>query len=496
MRFIPTVVLVALVTLSGCFAERSVRYSAALLPARPPVPAPRADSGRERGAAERSSMNEAPPENLQAAPRSLLVTSAVPVARNWLRRQHADLEQYLPKGERPALLTEDLTTSPGKARDVNAYFNVNPSTLHTILANYDGLKHSSQASGANYAIEQPAPPWPGFEDIWIPIDYAGFELSGRLGLARDERGNVRDADCIVILPGIFGDNSVERTRQIATALHDAGLHALALELRGCGQTERRFPNFGITWGTFEAGDLLAVSEWLEAQPHINRTGLVAFCWGSNVALITAWEDGRADDDPMVTPQLRKLVRPRSSRPHFQAGILVFSPCLPFENICDQTQTEWSLLSNPVLAKLQKEIRTRCERRAYDIPPYDLRALIDEEAKRSPASYPGGVQDGYQFLRLYPYKNEPWANKFESMRVPVLIVQGCNDPLTNAQPVADILAQTKNRNVAAVILPGGGHVGFAPYAPDYFYGLLFRFFDPERGVAATRESPGLPVVMRS
>ena len=40
---------------------------------------------------------------------------------------------------------------------------------------------------------------------------------------------------------------------------------------------------------------LAVSEWLQAQPHIRRTGLVGFCSGANEALLTAWHYGRPAD---------------------------------------------------------------------------------------------------------------------------------------------------------------------------------------------------------
>jgi hypothetical protein len=39
-------------------------------------------------------------------------------------------------------------------------------------------------------------------------------------------------------------------------------------------------------------------------------------------------------------------------------------------------------------------------------------------------------------------------------------------------------------VSAVVLSGGGHVGFAPFAKDYFYSLIANYFDARVGVAAS------------
>ncbi|MGE3180731.1 MAG: alpha/beta fold hydrolase, partial [Phycisphaerae bacterium] len=286
-----------------------------------------------------------------------------------------------------------------------------------------------------------------------------------------------------LLPGIFGDNSVGRTRDIAMALRDSGFHVCAVELRGCGQTEKRFPDHRMTFGTYESGDLLALADWLEQKPHVRRTGLIGFCWGSNVGLVTAWEDGRADDDPGVSDLIQEKLRPRDGKVHFQAGMLLFSSVLPFEDVCDACETTWSVVSNPILDRLQNEIKTRMTRKGYPNPDGSLRRLIEIEAAHATGSMQG-VEDGYRFLRLFPYKDLPYHNKLESIRVPTLLVHAANDPLTDAQPLANLIAETENENVAALIIPGGGHVGFGPYAPEYFYSLILRFFDPERGAGGT------------
>ena len=49
-----------------------------------------------------------------------------------------------------------------------------------------------------------------------------------------------------------------------------------------------------------------------------------------------------------------------------------------------------------------------------------------------------------------------------------------------------MARTKNPNVGALLTEGGGHVGFASYARDWFYSVILSFFDPVRGAEATVE----------
>ena len=41
----------------------------------------------------------------------------------------------------------------------------------------------------------------------------------------------------------------------------------------------------------------------------------------------------------------------------------------------------------------------------------------------------------------------------AVRVPVLIIQSANDPLSSPQAVADFISDTSNPNIAAVIVPG-------------------------------------------
>ena len=470
---------VSLITLTGCFSERSVRLSPQRLAALAPSAAP----GAVAGASPLCSAAEA----VAAAAE----TAGPPTTRSWLRAQHPRLARLLPRGKQRALLTDDLRAGdePEQAIDVAAYFGVKPSVLHKLTQNLNGISHTAQASGRNDALGAPAAAWPGFEDVWIPIDFDpyGLEASCRIGFATDAAGRQRDADCIVLLPGIFGDNAVQRTRDIALSLRDAGFHVCAVELRGCGQTHKRFPNHAMMFGVLEAGDLLAIAEWLEAKPQVRRTGLVGFCWGSNIALLTAWENGRRPDEPGVAAKLAPALRPPTTRRHFEAGILNFSAVLPFEDVADKTDTPVGMLTDPVINSLEKQVQARQEFCGYANPDTSLWKLIDEEFARAHGAYPGSVLDGRDYLRLYPYRDKLFVNKLERIEVPTLFVHAANDPLTDAQPLANLIVQTQNPNVAAVVLPGGGHVGFGPYAPEYFYGLMLSFFDPIYGAAAPKNT---------
>jgi len=411
-----------------------------------------------------------------------------PSTREWLARAHAHLGHLLPEYDPSVLLTEDLIDPSGAPVDVMRHFGRTGQRLRTLRDNWHGIAHSAQAIGGGEAVDEPAPPWPGFEELWIPIR-DGLALYGRLGLAEDG-GRVLRADCIVILPGLFGDLSILRTRDLAMALRSAGFHALALDGRAHGRTEARYPDIYCNFGVLETIDLLHVSEWLERQPFVRRTGLVGFCWGANLGLLAAWYDGRPERHRSITEALAARLPEVSPRRHFRAGVLAFASVLHFEELADQLEKPRAYLMDPILATMQETIRRRAGRKHHPERTHSLRKLIEFEFARSELDYPDAVRDGYHFLRFKPYRGEPAGAKLAEARIPVLIVHAVNDPLCPAQDVADLMAGVDNSNVAAMILAGGGHVGFAPYARAYYFSLILNFFDPLCGAAAAG-TPGKP-----
>lgn len=401
-------------------------------------------------------------------------------ARRWLRYAHQRLRPLLPAHERAALLSADLVDTDQAPRNVYATMDEERAGIHTVFSNYHGVLHSAQATGADINVEQPAPQWPGCQWVWIPIGQE-FELAGQLGLARRD-GHVLDSDCIIILPGFFGDTGPKRSADLAQALLRAGFHVLGLEQRGCGQTERRFPHVPYTFGVLETGDLLAVAAWLEAQPHIRRTGMMGFCWGANQVLLAAWEEALPPDEPSIDPRLRRLQTTTDGQRHFEAGMLAFSPTLRFEDFADACEFPRSVWNNAILDRFQTEVENRQARRGYPVNG-SLRRLVISEYQRLPGAYENMVLDGYDYLRFLPYRGHSAGDKLERVRVPTLIIHAINDPMANAQDVADLMATVENPNVAAIMLPGGGHLGFAPFAREYFYSLVLNFFDAQRGPVA-------------
>lgn len=417
-------------------------------------------------------------------------------ARTWLASAHEQLRSLLPEGP-SALHTDELILPSGQPVDVFRHFGIKPEHLPSLRHNWNGLAHTAQSSGASTEEDKPTPPWPGFEDVSIPV-VSGVEIRGRMAHARCQ-GEIIDADCIVILPGILGDNNVLRTRDLAQALVASGFHVMALELRGHGETARCRPDVFYNFCTLESLDLLLVSRWLEARPHVRRAGLIGFCWGANHALLAAWMDGSRTDHPSIRPKLASCMETQwalgrgeasptqqpgsevcqhktwSDSAHWTAGVIAFSPVLRFEELIEAMESRVSRFRHPALAGLQDSIESRMKRRGYPNPSGSLLQLIREEISRTSLGYPEAPEDSIHFTRFLPRRDKPDHAKLESARVPVLIVHGANDPLAKAQDVADLIARTKNPNVAALILPGGGHIGFAAYAKAYYYSLILNYF---------------------
>jgi predicted alpha/beta-fold hydrolase len=384
----------------------------------------------------------------------------------------------LPASRAPALLTEDLIVPEGRPRDVFVHFGINPDRLASLRGNWDGLTHTAQATGADSTPGLATPHWPDYEDIWIPVD-EGVEISGRLGLATANDKSAEPRDCIVILPGLLGDNNVLRTRDLCDALRTCGFHALALEFRGHGRTLIGRPDLYYGFAVLETIDLLAISRWLEEQPYVRRTGLIGFCWGANHALIAAWYDSCRGDHVSVNPALRAILPAVPDYRHYSAGVMALSPVLRFEELIAALDKPWSKFKHPVLSGLQTNIRTRMAYRRVEDTSGSLRRCILHEFFHTVLKYEQGFDDSVKFLRLLPYQGLPDHHKLEKVRVPLVIVFAANDPLSRSQDVADLIATTGNPNVGAVVLPGGGHVGFAPYAKPYYYSLILNFFSRSR-----------------
>ncbi len=464
--------ILAALLVSGCFSERSFRVSPREIEwlASPPARSEPSSPARSQRTFSADTNGHADTDRIPPA--------ALPDTRRWLARAHAHLAHLLPPARYAPLLSEDLRDPSGRPIDVFAHFRERPETLHTLFGNLSGLEDTAQATGAD-ASDQPPPAWPGFEDVWIPVA-PDLQLFGRLGFAERD-GRRLDAPAVIVLPGLFGDLHVQRTRDVCAVLRENGIHALAVELRGFGQTGLRYPAPDYLFGLRESGDLCTVAAWLQQQQHVRETGMIGFCWGANHALLAAWEASRPARHAAISQRIAPLMAPTPRTPVLRAGVIAFSPCLRFEEIIARCEQPWGLFDNPVLHSLQNTIRRRMHARHGRDDSGSLRRVIEAEFARGGLDVPC-VEDTLTYLRWMPYQGKPDGDKPLDFRVPVLIVQGGNDPLTSAQYVADFVARYSSPNLAAMVLPGGGHIGFAPYARRYFYSLIVNYFDPQRGPA--------------
>lgn len=399
------------------------------------------------------------------APHSAVVVgppAAVADARTWLEMAHQRLAPLLPVHTTPALLTRDLRSAPGESVDVYRHFHRSERLLGSPLFNPVGILYTAQASRGHGPAARAAP-WPEFDDVWVPVQ-PGLELAGRLGLARRD-GEVIDADCIVVLPGLYGDNTALRMQDFAFVLRELGFHVLALEPRGHGQTQRRYPDEPYSYGVLETNDLLAVSRWLSQRSEVARVGLVGFCWGGFTGLLAACEAGRES---------------QSANRAFAAGIIAVSPPIDFRAVADRLETRWSALRDPVYRFLGDIVALRAQAMGLADVGFSLRRLFRAELTRAIPDCADPVAFAERFLDL---RCDSATSRLEAARMPVLVIHGSDDPVESAQPLADLIAHTGNSNVAAVVLPGGGHCGFAPYSRRYFYSLVASFFDEHSGAAA-------------
>lgn len=397
----------------------------------------------------------------------------VELSRGWLEQERGTLRALLPGDQIRFLTTADLTDARGAPVDVLAALQIsgNPQSP---LQNIAGLVTSAAAAAGVQVDEDRRPAWPGFDEVWVPIN-DHLQLSGRLGLADGDAA----ADCLIFVPGLFGDNTSPQTRSIALALRGRGYHVLALEGRAAGLTEQRYPNVSYSFGLLEAGDLLAVDEWLLRQPRVQRTGLLGYCWGANTALLAAWEDARRDDDADVAASLAGRLRKRDGRPHFEAGVIACSPPLRFDPVIERLERPVSTWADPAYAYLAQVVETRMRLKGDPEPGHSILQLRAREMIRGHEFTASDIPAAAHYLDLMPAGRE--GAKLNQVRVPTLIVYAADDPIAAAQPVADLVAKVENPQVAALVLNGGGHCGFAALAPRCFYTLVTGFYSRPNGL---------------
>ena len=247
--------------------------------------------------------------------------------RQWAAQMHRVAADKLPPDCRGALLTDDLPASDGAVK-VWPHFGLQENYLDNIFFNLHGVEETAQVASPAPKIEKGhvlRGVWKGFVEVEVPVG-DGAMLYARLGAPDKQMGNAdaaETADSFVILThGLFGSLDGYDIQNHAQALRRMGHHVLALEMRGHGETNCRHPEYAITFGIMETGDLISADRWLRATYGARRVGLVCFSLTGYEALLTAWLDGKNHVDEFSGDALLRVLPRRGEPPAFNAGMFV------------------------------------------------------------------------------------------------------------------------------------------------------------------------------
>jgi pimeloyl-ACP methyl ester carboxylesterase len=226
--------------------------------------------------------------------------------------------------------------------------------------------------------------------------------------------------------------------------------------------------------------------------------LIGYSIGGHHALMAAWLDGNPSlAGRSNSPVVRTLAEPEL-RPQFDGGIFVISPVLNMIDYANSLNTRRSILDSPVRSVFQSS----CEKRTKEISgraSYRMWDLMECELRRSRwmamyPNYPMLMDDNLRFIDFCQLAGPAvGAKRMDAVRVPVLILQAADDPLSgSAQAIADVFAGVENPNCGVVLLKEGGHGGFPALSKAYFYSLMKCFFDP---ATAPRSLDNYPQMVR-
>jgi dipeptidyl aminopeptidase/acylaminoacyl peptidase len=274
----------------------------------------------------------------------------------------------------------------------------------------------------------------------------GVRLAGWLG--RASAAEPRDA--VVLIPGLYTSKDNPRIRARAVRLlREHGLHVLALDLRGVGESDRTFS----TPGWKEAEDIVDALQWLRDQAPVRRVHLYAESLAASAAIVAAGLEARAG---------RRLLEGR---------ILAMSPYADAARIVDlygRSDPRTTELGADFVA-VQRSFNALLRLQGYKGGRFDAynrdaarhyRVDVDEMLRRSsPQEYVADVN------------------------VPLLVVHSRDDGLVPVSE-AEALAARASANpwVDVWVLPWGYHCLYEMAEPEWYWAVLRRLFVGANGAA--------------
>ena len=303
----------------------------------------------------------------------------------------------------------------------------------------DFLGHVRIDSARFFARHNPYPK--PFKHLTIPLD-EGVEIAAWLGPQHATRSDWG----LVVVPGLFStkDDTVHKRRAIRI-WRRWRIPVLAMDLRGFGEST------GIsTAGWKEADDVHAAARTLAAQTGVKRVAILSESLGAAAALNAEAYDGESGANLLA------------------GGVLCWSA------FCDVRDAVGYVSERP-------------PRDHAFYPSWEgFRRLLRMKSMGGYERFDEYLEDAARvhglsgFAEMADLANPKW--KVPMMKQPTLLVHAIDDPVVPVRHARRMERYAEGHpNIQVVITGWGGHTGFEPMDPVWFWEVMRRFYGAVNGV---------------
>lgn len=267
---------------------------------------------------------------------------------------------------------------------------------------------------------------PPAQDDWVPVAQ-GVDLLLRSHWQR------HPAPALLLVHGLEGSSEAGYMLTTARLALERGWHVARMNVRGCGDGERRCVTL---YNSGMSADVGAALEWVLAKPGVTGAALAGFSMGGNLVLKYAGEAGTDAPDGL-------------------GAVAAVSPCLDLDACAAALHRranwiyEWRFLVN-----LKERLRRHAVRFPGRYPVERLRAVRSvhefDDAITAPFT-------GYQNAADY-YDQASAAHVLSNVRVPTLVLHAEDDPFIVITPESRARLAA-NPAIRFVITAHGGHCSF-------------------------------------
>ena len=215
-------------------------------------------------------------------------------------------------------------------------------------------------------------------------------------------GRRPDAPAVLLLHGVGA--SRDQTAPMAEALAAQGYAALAIDLRGHGESTITDHSYGLDEGL----DARAALAWLKAKQHGARTGVIGISLGGAAALIG--RDGAVPADALVLvavfPDIRAAIYNRMASVLTPVGGTFAEPLLSFQSLPRYGVWPGRIAPLAAIRDFRAPVYVIGGAKDRYTPPVETRALFDAAPNRKGLWLAPGLSHG-EVSNLH---DEEWARR--------------------------------------------------------------------------------------